>query len=114
MKQPISTYLGIAGGLVLAANASAEIINVPGGQPTIQAGIAAANPGDVVIVSPEATIRRGDRVIVKTIDGEIMAKEIVRHTKRQLELRSVNSDHPDPMVATQDVAWMHRIVWASQ
>ena len=74
----------------------------------------AFRPGDVVIVSPAATIRRGNRVIVKTIEGEIMAKEIVRRTKRQLELRSVNSDHPDPVVATENVAWMHRIVWASQ
>ena len=74
----------------------------------------AFRPGDVVIVSPAAAIRRGDRVIVKTIDGEVMAKEIVRRTKRQLELRSVNSDHSDPVVATQDIAWMHRIVWASQ
>ena len=74
----------------------------------------AFRPGDVVIVSPAATIRRGDRVIVKTIDSEVMAKEITRRTKRQLELRSVNSDHPDPVIATEDVAWMHRIVWASQ
>ncbi len=74
----------------------------------------AFRPGDVVIVSPAATIRRGDRVIVKTIGGEVMAKEITRRTKRQLELRSVNSDHPDPVIATEDVACMHRIVWASQ
>jgi phage repressor protein C with HTH and peptisase S24 domain len=74
----------------------------------------AFRPGDVVIVSPAAAIRRGDRVIVKTIGGEVMAKEITRRTKRQLELRSVNSDHPDPVIATEDVAWMHRIVWASQ
>jgi phage repressor protein C with HTH and peptisase S24 domain len=74
----------------------------------------AFRPGDMVIVSPAAAVRRGDRVIVKTIDGEVMAKEIVRLTKKQLELRSVNSDHPDPVVATQDIAWMHRIVWASQ
>jgi phage repressor protein C with HTH and peptisase S24 domain len=74
----------------------------------------AFRPSDVVIVSPGATIRRGDRVVVKTIEGEVMAKEIVRLTKRQLELRSVNAEHPDPVIATQDIAWMHRIVWTSQ
>lgn len=74
----------------------------------------AFRPGDVVIVSPEAPVKRGDRVIVKTSDGEVMAKEIVRRTKRQLELRSVNADHPDPVVAATDLLWMHRIVWASQ
>jgi len=71
-------------------------------------------PGDVVIVSPAATIRRGDRVIVRTTGGEVMAKEIMRLTKREIELRSVNADHPDPAFAVHDIAWMHRIVWASQ
>lgn len=71
-------------------------------------------PGDVVIVSPAATMRRGDRVIVRTTDGEVLAKEIVRRTKREIELRSVNADHPDPVFATHDIAWMHRVVWASQ
>ena len=74
----------------------------------------AFRPGDVVIVSPVAAVRRGDRVVVKTLDGEVMAKKIVRMTKRQLELRSVNSDHTDPVIATQNIAWMHGIVWASQ
>ena len=74
----------------------------------------AFRPGDVVIVSPESQIRRGDRVIVKTSAGEVMAKEIVRRTKRQLELKSVNADHPDPVIAATDLLWMHRIVWASQ
>jgi phage repressor protein C with HTH and peptisase S24 domain len=70
--------------------------------------------GDIVIVSPAATVRRGDRAIVKTSEGEVMAKEIVRRTKRQLELRSVNTDHADPVIAARDILWMHRIVWSSQ
>ncbi len=48
-RQPISTFLGIAAGLVLVTSSYAAIINVPGDQPTIQAGTDAANPGDVVI-----------------------------------------------------------------
>ena len=34
----------------------------------------------VIIVSPAAPIRRGDRVVVKTRDGEVMAKELKRST----------------------------------
>ena len=36
--------------------------------------------GDRIIISPVANIRGGDRVIVKTGKGEIMAKELVRRT----------------------------------
>ena len=38
-KQPISMLLGIAAGAMLATNALADIISVPGDQPTIQAAI---------------------------------------------------------------------------
>ena len=45
------TLLGIAAGAMLATSGSADIINVPGDQPTIQAGITAAINGDEVIVA---------------------------------------------------------------
>ncbi len=34
--------------------------------------------GDIVIISPEANTRRGGRMVVKTIDGENMAKQLLR------------------------------------
>ncbi|MGB0575002.1 MAG: S24 family peptidase [Alphaproteobacteria bacterium] len=71
-------------------------------------------PGDMVIVSPTSQVKRGDRVIVKTTDDQVMAKELIRQTKREIELKSVNDDHPDPVFQTSEILWMHRIVWASQ
>ncbi|MBK19201.1 MAG: DNA-binding protein [Rhodospirillaceae bacterium] len=71
-------------------------------------------PGDIVIVSPSSQVKRGDRVIVKTTEDEVMAKELIRHTKREIELKSVNDDHPDPIFRVSEIRWMHRIVWASQ
>ncbi len=70
--------------------------------------------GDMVIVSPAAPIRRGDRVVVRTARGEAMAKQLVRQSARKIELRSLNPEHPDYVFDLGDVAWMHRIVWASQ
>jgi phage repressor protein C with HTH and peptisase S24 domain len=70
--------------------------------------------GDRIIVSPAANIRRGDRVVIKTREGEVMAKELVRRTAQWIELRSVNPDHPDPVLQTSDVEWLARILWASQ
>jgi phage repressor protein C with HTH and peptisase S24 domain len=70
--------------------------------------------GDVIIVSPAAGVRRGDRVVVKTRDGEVMAKQLIRQTALKVELVSVNRDHPDRTLDTKDIAWMSRIIWASQ
>ena len=70
--------------------------------------------GDVVIVSPAAPIRRGDRVVVRTAGGEVMAKQLARRSARRVELRSLNPEHADYNFELAEVAWMHRIVWASQ
>ena len=70
--------------------------------------------GDVIVVSPTAPVRRGDRVVVKTREGEVMAKELKRRTGKLIELKSLNPDHPDRQLATADVLWIARIVWASQ
>ncbi len=70
--------------------------------------------GDIVIVSPGTAIRRGDRVVVKTTGGEVMVKELKRRTTKTLELQSLNSAHADRTLDAGDVAWIARIVWASQ
>ena len=70
--------------------------------------------GDIVIVSPGTAIRRGDRVVVKTTDGEILVKELKRRTTKTLELQSLNPAHADRTLDADDVAWIARIVWASQ
>jgi len=70
--------------------------------------------GDMVIVSPAAPIRRGDRVVVRTMHGEVMTKQLSRRSARRIELRSLNPAHPNYSFDLTDVTWMHRIVWASQ
>jgi phage repressor protein C with HTH and peptisase S24 domain len=70
--------------------------------------------GDVILLSPAAPVRRGDRVVVKTRDGEVMAKELKRRTPQTLELRSLNSEHDDRTLDAADVLWVARILWVSQ
>ena len=70
--------------------------------------------GDVVIVSPNSPVRRGDRVVVKTREGEVLAKELKRRTAKTIELRSINPEHPDRSFEARDVQWVARIVWAAQ
>ena len=70
--------------------------------------------GDLVIVSPAAPIRRGDRVVARTLAGEVMAKELARRSARRVDLKSLNPAHPDRSFDLSEIAWLHRIVWASQ
>ena len=70
--------------------------------------------GDIIIVSPAAAIRRGDRVVVRTREGEVLAKELRRQTGKTLELKSLNAEHEDRAFAMAEVDWMARIVWSSQ
>jgi phage repressor protein C with HTH and peptisase S24 domain len=70
--------------------------------------------GDHVIVSPAAPIRRGDRVVVRTSAGEVMAKQLARRSARRVELRSLNPEHRDYTFDLGEITWMHRIIWASQ
>ena len=70
--------------------------------------------GTIIIVSPAAPIRRGDRVAAKTRDGEVTVKELKRKTAKTLELKSLNPEYADRTLAAEDVLWVARIVWASQ
>ncbi len=70
--------------------------------------------GDIVVVSPSAPVRRGDRLIAKTWAGEVMAKQLARKSARRLELKSLNPTHPDRSFDLTEIAWHHRIIWASQ
>lgn len=70
--------------------------------------------GDIIIASPAAQVRKGDRVVVKTKDGEVMVKELRRKTTKALELASINPKDRDRSFQVKDIAWMARIVWVSQ
>ena len=70
--------------------------------------------GDILVVSPESGIRRGDRVIVKTQDGQVMAKELKRQTTSRIELKSLNPAHDDIIFTPQDIEWIARVLWVSQ
>jgi phage repressor protein C with HTH and peptisase S24 domain len=70
--------------------------------------------GTLIIVSPAASIRRGDRVVVKTTDEEIMVKELRRRTAKTIELQSIGSGQSERTLPVREVSWIARIVWASQ
>jgi phage repressor protein C with HTH and peptisase S24 domain len=52
--------------------------------------------------------------VVRTKDGEVLAKELKRRTAKSIELKSLNAQHADRTLALTDVLWIARILWASQ
>ena len=70
--------------------------------------------GDRVLVSPSGSLRRGDRVVVKTLAGEVMAKQLSRMTAQRIELKSFNPAFEERHFALSEIVFVHRIAWASQ
>ncbi len=70
--------------------------------------------GDIVIVQPGAPVRRGDRVVVRTRSGEVMAKVLGRKNDQSVELISINPAHAPRQLPATDVEWIARVLWASQ
>ncbi len=70
--------------------------------------------GDVLVISPDAGIRRGDRIVVRTARGEVMAKQLSRQTANRIELKSLNPEHENHSLRPDEISWMARIIWVSQ
>lgn len=70
--------------------------------------------GDIIILSPAASVRRGDRVVVKAKQGDVVIKQLLRRSALRIELKALGRAEPDLSLAAAELAWMARIVWASQ
>lgn len=79
-----------------------------------EALLPAYRDGDVILVSPGAPVRKGDRVVVKTKAGEVTVATVKRRTPKALDLQPLDTSQAERRMAASDVAWIARIVWASQ
>jgi phage repressor protein C with HTH and peptisase S24 domain len=70
--------------------------------------------GDRIIVAPGAEVKTGDRVVARTTGGEVMAKVLARRNSRMVALASLNPDYPTREFKPSEIAWIARILWASQ
>lgn len=70
--------------------------------------------GDVLVVSPSASVRRHDRVLVMLRDGRCLAATLQRRTAQKLELQDLDLHGSERTLATGEIAWLARILWASQ
>ena len=70
--------------------------------------------GELLIVSPHAPARPGDRVAAKTLEGELLIAELKDQNERTLELKPLDGGASDRVLAREEIAWMSRIIWVSQ
>jgi phage repressor protein C with HTH and peptisase S24 domain len=56
----------------------------------------------VILLSPAASIRRGDRVVVKTREGDVIVQELMRRTGKSIELRSVDHEMKQQTLPARD------------
>jgi len=70
--------------------------------------------GTILVVSPRAETRRGDRVVVGRVSGEVICRTLQRKTLTRIELSGFGRVADELSLDVHDIAWMHRIIWATQ
>lgn len=70
--------------------------------------------GDRLILAPSEKPRRGDRVVARTQKGDMLLGRLGREGLQKIELVPFQPDMPPLTLGREEIAWIYRIVWASQ
>jgi phage repressor protein C with HTH and peptisase S24 domain len=70
--------------------------------------------GDVIVVSPSAEIRRGDRVVFQDGEGSVKIRRVGRQDADGVLLEPVAASGSGEYVPATQTRWIARILWASQ
>jgi len=68
--------------------------------------------GDLVIVSPGAEVRPGDRVLLRSQQGELLMAELLENSGGVLRLKSFSREHVVRELPLTQVQWVSRISWS--
>lgn len=68
--------------------------------------------GDLVVVSPGAEVRPGDRVLLRSQQGELLMAELLDNGGGVLRLRSFSREHVVRELPHSQVQWVSRISWS--
>ncbi|MEJ8473356.1 S24 family peptidase [Roseibium algae] len=70
--------------------------------------------GDIIIVAPDAPIRRGDRVVVKSKLQALSVLLLHKRTDSAMEFQPLDKRASRLHFKHADIDWVGRIIWASQ
>ena len=66
--------------------------------------------GDIIIATPAAKPRRGDRIVIHLAEGGVQLCRLLRQTARHIEVQSLTDGQAASTVATDGVALLARII----
>ncbi len=69
--------------------------------------------GDLVVVSPSAEAGAGDRVLVRTQQGEMLIVDLQTRNDQELWIKSLGREQAARSLPINQVQWVSRIAWAS-
>ncbi len=70
--------------------------------------------GQILIVSPESSLRRHDHVLITTKSGDLHCGALLRQTNERIEFRRDAPDEKPRVVQVADLVWAARVSWVSQ
>jgi phage repressor protein C with HTH and peptisase S24 domain len=70
--------------------------------------------GDLLVISPMASIRRHDRVVLRMAAGALVAGGLLRRTAQRIELAPFSQGAGARVFSISDVAWLARVLWVGQ
>ncbi|MDX1737108.1 MAG: helix-turn-helix transcriptional regulator [Alphaproteobacteria bacterium] len=70
--------------------------------------------GTVIVMSPGASIRRRDRVLICMNNHDLIIRELIRQTAHRIDIAPVFAPDESETIMSNEVLWISRIVWASQ
>jgi phage repressor protein C with HTH and peptisase S24 domain len=70
--------------------------------------------GTLVIAAPQARTSPGDRVVVRMKSADIVLAELVRQGPEGIDIKPLFGDDATRTIAKDEIAAVHRIVWAEQ
>jgi phage repressor protein C with HTH and peptisase S24 domain len=73
-----------------------------------------SRPGSLVVVSPSSSVRRHDRIILKSKAGALLLGTVKRKTAQHFTLIDTGGQPDETTITTKDIGWIARILWVSQ
>lgn len=119
---PVLAAASIGGFAEASTTASNDLVAFPGADVAtlfafriVDAGAAPLyRIGDVLVACRASPIRRGDRVLVHTLDGATSVRLFLSRNGRSSEFAVPAGRRRRLRLPTADVLWIARILWASQ